>query len=187
MDIDASSCDIYREYKHEPLQNSQSIRVLKLYPGRAEAPLRGSLLEVYLDHAPKYEAISYTWGSLISKDEIECDSKVIRITQNCSETLRRLRHLISIRLLWIDSICIAQNSYQERNHQVEMMGEIYSKAFRVVVWLGRGDKHTDAAIGYLKSLVQYRKLGFCTNDRLFERRISKVTGTYIKYINLFSV
>jgi hypothetical protein len=37
---------------------------------------------------------------------------------------------------WIDAICIDQSSITERNHQVSLMGDIYSKAMWVVAWLG---------------------------------------------------
>ena len=42
--------------------------------------------------------------------------------------------------LWIDAICIDQSSLQERNHQVRMIGEVFTKADRVNAWLGYGNK-----------------------------------------------
>ncbi|KAH8634294.1 hypothetical protein IG631_09694 [Alternaria alternata] len=39
--------------------------------------------------------------------------------------------------LWIDAICIDQSRVEERNHQVAMMGKIYSLARKVLVWLGQ--------------------------------------------------
>ena len=39
--------------------------------------------------------------------------------------------------LWIDSICIDQESVQERGHQVQRMGNIYASAMGVLVWLGK--------------------------------------------------
>jgi hypothetical protein len=38
--------------------------------------------------------------------------------------------------LWIDAICIDQDNFLERGHQVKQMGEIYSAAKTVLVWLG---------------------------------------------------
>jgi hypothetical protein len=40
------------------------------------------------------------------------------------------------RTLWVDAICINQQDIRERGCQVEMMGDVYSKAARVLVWLG---------------------------------------------------
>jgi hypothetical protein len=47
--------------------------------------------------------------------------------------------------VWVDSICIDQSNKTERNHQVQMMGEIYSHAKMVYVWLNftRYTSHDD--------------------------------------------
>ena len=42
--------------------------------------------------------------------------------------------------LWIDAICIDQNSGLEKNHQVAQMGKIYMNATKVVMWLGKNDR-----------------------------------------------
>ena len=39
--------------------------------------------------------------------------------------------------LWIDSICIDQDSLEERSHQVQQMGDIYIKAKELYIWLGQ--------------------------------------------------
>ncbi|PVI07619.1 hypothetical protein DM02DRAFT_608709 [Periconia macrospinosa] len=46
-------------------------------------------------------------------------------------------------LLWIDALCIDQCNLYERNHQVAIMGEIYSRAEKVIVWLGVGTEKTN--------------------------------------------
>jgi Heterokaryon incompatibility protein (HET) len=38
---------------------------------------------------------------------------------------------------WIDAVCIKQKDEAEKNEQVSMMGEVYQKAQRVVIWLGQ--------------------------------------------------
>ncbi|KAF7674576.1 hypothetical protein GT037_007336 [Alternaria burnsii] len=38
---------------------------------------------------------------------------------------------------WIDALCINQFDNSERSHQVAQMGQIYSNAWRVHIWLGR--------------------------------------------------
>lgn len=53
--------------------------------------------------------------------------------------------------LWIDAICIDQLSISERNHQVQLMPLIYSKASRVIAWLGPATSDTDHYVAYLKS------------------------------------
>ena len=46
------------------------------------------------------------------------------------------------RVVWIDAICINQTDIEERSQQVEMMGLIYSKAVRNLIWLGEEDCDT---------------------------------------------
>ena len=55
---------------------------------------------------------------------------------NLENALRRLRWLREPRTLWIDAICINQDDLDERAQQVMLMRKIYSKADRVLVWLG---------------------------------------------------
>ncbi|ORY19600.1 heterokaryon incompatibility protein-domain-containing protein, partial [Clohesyomyces aquaticus] len=145
-----------QQYRHRPLQGSQSIRVLELYPGEPDDILQGRLLEVSLDHSLRYEALSYAWGSSEQVDEINFDSQTLGITQSCSIALRNLREPKKYRLLWIDSICIDQESAFERNHQVRLMGRVYWNANRVIVWLGLGNQQTHRAMKYLKNIAQQR-------------------------------
>ncbi|KAF2001710.1 HET-domain-containing protein [Amniculicola lignicola CBS 123094] len=56
-------------------------------------------------------------------------------------------------MLWIDSICIDQTSIPERNQQVKHMGEIYTKAQRVVVWLGEKTAKSEIAFKYIEKLA----------------------------------
>lgn len=45
-------------------------------------------------------------------------------------------NIVEVDYLWIDQICIDQASVQERNHQVGMMGSIYSGCHETIIWLG---------------------------------------------------
>ncbi|KAH8654518.1 heterokaryon incompatibility protein-domain-containing protein [Tricladium varicosporioides] len=47
---------------------------------------------------------------------------------------------------WIDAICINQSNKEERNHQVNIMGDIFSGAAHVLVWLGPGNDFSDFAM-----------------------------------------
>ena len=46
---------------------------------------------------------------------------MLGITPNCESALRRLRLDADVRRLWVDSICIDQNSLDERSQQVALM------------------------------------------------------------------
>jgi hypothetical protein len=56
--------------------------------------------------------------------------------------------------LWADAICINQEDYVERSKQVVMMGEIYSQAKTVIVWLGEKDVHLPKALELVQACQQ---------------------------------
>jgi hypothetical protein len=138
----------YNAYWHLPFKNDHSIRLLKLLPGSFHSVIEIELMEVSLYALPDYEALSYAWDSETPDRQAICEGKELAITQNCTEALRRLRGS-KPRLLWIDSICIDQSSWEERNHQVQRMGEIYSKAKSVIIWLGECSRWSDFTISLL--------------------------------------
>ncbi|KAF2107991.1 heterokaryon incompatibility protein-domain-containing protein, partial [Lophiotrema nucula] len=167
------------KYHHPRLSGSKSIRILELYPAELGSgePLRGRLIDVSLNQQPEYEALSYAWGSTDRVEELHCGSKIIRITRNCWQALRRLRLERRVRYLWIDSICIDQDNHQERNHQVGLMGDVYRQARCVLVWLGKGNEETDAAVRYLEDVAtkaRAKSLRTLTLDVPLDRKIIKV-------------
>jgi hypothetical protein len=58
------------------------------------------------------------------------------------------------RLLWIDAICINQRDSAERSSQIRIMGEIYLKAFSLVIWLGQEQDGSDLAFEALSNFVK---------------------------------
>jgi hypothetical protein len=88
-----------------------------------------------------YEALSYVWGTEIASQQAMLDGIPIVITANLDCALRHLCFTIVKRTMWIDAISINQKNTQERNHQVEIMGKIYSSAQRVIVWLRSTDRN----------------------------------------------
>ncbi len=134
-------------YSYVPLSSPRTIRVLKLLPAwRITASIDIVLRETTVDNfnaaAIEYEALSYVWGERTRTHAIHCQDKIILVTQSCEQALRRLRYKLAPRILWIDAICIDQISNEEKNHQVKVMGEIYSGAARVIIWLGEGPAST---------------------------------------------
>jgi hypothetical protein len=62
---------------------------------------------------------------------------------------------------WVDAICINQNDLNERNKQVPRMGDIYSMASRVWIWMGFPSKifSEDCDLEVFK-----RGLNYCVQD-----------------------
>lgn len=131
-------------YHHNSFTNTNTIRLLNLLPGRFDDNIFVELLEeVSLSKLPEYEALSYAWDSPIKGSPVYCNGKAIMVTENCVAALRQLRHEDKKRSLWVDALCIDQTSLEERGHQVQHMGEVYSQAKSVVIWLGKSDEMSD--------------------------------------------
>lgn len=87
---------------------------------------------------PKYEALSYVWGSPNASLSIEVNGCQFFVTKNLEAALKQFRpHSSTPRILWIDAICISQSDMNERTPQVQQMDAVYRGAKNVLVWLGR--------------------------------------------------
>lgn len=111
------------------------------------------LVEVDLDAAGPFEALSYVWGDPSIRDEICCSGCKVAITVNLHRALTRLRRGAETRLIWADALCINQEDLDERAQQVQLMRDVYSCAERVVVWLGEeGDQSVDLAVSLMGAI-----------------------------------
>lgn len=165
-------------YTYTPLPGPTSIRLLTLKKDDA-CGYSCSLSVFELESAPPYQALSYTWGDPSQFPELEgldlsmtgswassydeevrfkIDGKgvVIKPGRSLHEALSRLLHadtsLMEHRYLWVDALCINQRNDPEREAQVLMMGEIYSRATKVISWLGIALDSTSKAIEALEKL-----------------------------------
>ncbi|KAI1475894.1 HET-domain-containing protein [Daldinia eschscholtzii] len=137
-------------YIYEPLPSSRSIRLISLAPSlNPNAPIQCDITTIELDAQPPkvpYEALSYVWGSPKGTIPILCNGMELRVMPNCHDALRHLRFRFSRRILWVDAVCIDQGSddraTRERNSQVQMMGDVYENASRVLIWLGTAHEYT---------------------------------------------
>ena len=130
------------ECLYEPLQlNRHQIRLLEVdqldFDEHGHPTLHCSLAVVSLEKNTEYDALSYTWGDPNDLENIQINSHVIPVTRNLFDalsTLKRSRNLQ--RRIWVDAVCIDQENIYERNQQVSLMTEIYSRAHTVRIWLG---------------------------------------------------
>ena len=163
---------ILRErYQYNPLPKETSvIRLVELLPEKdEELNSNGHLgeLQCKIHHVDlggltdssiepgrrlTYEALSYTWNSEVYCKSIRCDGRILSITQNLYDALRRLRQPENSRVFWIDAICINQLDIGERNHQVGLIRSIYTRASQVVPWLGEEDEYTETAFDLIRKL-----------------------------------
>jgi hypothetical protein len=162
--------DEYRstDYIDLPKDQPGAMRILKLRPATSDtSQIDCSLIIPEMDPEgnlitpESYDALSWSWGTSEK-------TKYIRITQGDGHNektyaksvtptlysaLRSLRDHKRTRFLWIDAICINQENFDERNHQVEQMDRIYGNAKRVCIWLGDSSKSSKIAIDFIKDEV----------------------------------
>jgi Heterokaryon incompatibility protein (HET) len=82
--------------------------------------------------------------------EIKIYGILVRITTNLFAALTNLRKRDDIKWIWIDALCINQNDINEKNHQVSLMRQIYSRAERVLSWLGEEDGDAQLAFSLIE-------------------------------------
>lgn len=120
----------------------REIRLIRLLPGKWTDPIDCELDKTDYDTA-EYTALSYVWGSTTAQRPIHFAGQTWEITRNLESALRHIRHHYKEGLtLWVDALCINQMDDSERTHQVGLMGGIYKKCQKVIVYLGDqlGDK-----------------------------------------------
>ena len=165
----------------------KTTRLLRLAPGSALEPLEGNLLSnatisilfwSWTFGVQEYDAISYCWGDSTKTKMIHLDGKLLPITENLHGALQRLRHPESPRMVWADQICINQSesAFDERNQQVQRMGEIYANATAVIMWLGNATSASNIIFGGLSQVDDqtaefqgmYRKSELLPGHSIFE-------------------
>ncbi|KAH7062951.1 heterokaryon incompatibility protein-domain-containing protein [Paraphoma chrysanthemicola] len=93
---------------------------------------------VSLEEKPKFDAISYVWGTAPASVVVECNGAPLLVTPTAYDMLQHLRlYRPNLYLpVWIDAICINQNDPDEKSHQIQQMTTIFSWATSVIVWMG---------------------------------------------------
>lgn len=91
-----------------------------------------------------YIAVSYACGSGHYDKHILLNSRDFYIRQNLYDFLEVYagspdHH----QKLWVDALCINQDDEAERSQQVQLMSEIYTRAFKVIAWLGPAADDSD--------------------------------------------
>ncbi|GES66831.1 hypothetical protein ATEIFO6365_0016011900 [Aspergillus terreus] len=142
---------------YSPLQRADEIRLLVLQAGKYCDPIHVRLQHVSLKQGPSFEALSYVWGDPTPEKYIYCEGKQVRVRESLYEALHALRRPDTERCLWADAICINQGDAVEKGKQILIMGDIYSCAQQVLVWLGSPSQATENAFNALQEIDSYLK------------------------------
>jgi hypothetical protein len=130
--------NLTQTYSYHAITSENTIRVLFLDPGSGDDPLRGKLefVDIGAETVQEFWALSYVWGSPGKQGIIDLGGGYGSVGQNLETAVRRFRRSDQVTAVWADALCINQDDVKERGGQVSLMGLVYSKAQRVVVWLG---------------------------------------------------
>lgn len=188
-------------FHHTPLDHSKEcIRLLRFLDQPPSSGLDHFALEAYdIATAPRFVALSYTWGMPNPSHDIIVDGLLLPIGENLRVALKALRSFFPDKapalenssrwkyrgrrppkdllqdngypLLWVDAICINQSDPLEKNHQVNMMGAIFSTAERVISWLG--DEADDSS-----SVM--RAIRATTYTRQYPLEVKQATKAFVK-------
>ena len=125
-------------FQHEPLDYRRgAIRLLRIFPRLSND---GYIqCEIWHDSVKaSYTCLSYVWGSEKIQRPILVNGKLLSVRENLYDFMRvaRSKYANSQQTLWIDALCIDQDSVYEKNHQVAQMGSIYANSVEVISWLG---------------------------------------------------
>lgn len=162
------------EFKHEPLDHTQpSIRFISMLSELSSEglvqcklkhfivpELRDPIMKEYMLRAGRrrnicvrYTCLSYVWGHKNDNGgpfPILINGQKFYVFYNLHEFLKIAREKYNRRRLWwIDAICLDQTNIEEKNHQVQLMGVIYYRAKRVIVWLGE-----DPRVGHVLAVFE---------------------------------
>ena len=149
-----------QQYQYTPLGEGKKIRLATLLPRTKSAQVHIFLTTKLLteEDIPEYEALSYTWGSsgfrtniLVGRSRLS----TLSITRNLAIALRYLRYRDRPRVLWVDALCINQQDLGERSAQVQRMADIYSRASRVVIWLGPESHDSSMALDCIELIGRH--------------------------------
>lgn len=122
---------------YDPIDTSRKqIRLCLISTEDDEDTVQCSLSVAQISDSSTYRCLSYVWGASQEGRKIALNGVEYPVTDNLHAALRQLRRSDMRKDIWIDALCINQHDDVEKNEQVAMMGEIYSEAHEVLVWLG---------------------------------------------------
>ena len=159
-------------YTYSPLLEGETIRVLTLLHDSESRPIHCQLHPRKNRDDFEYDALSYAWQgeSQTSSINIISENTIFKldVIPNLEAALRQLRNPDHDRFLWVDAICINQDSNEEKSQQVPKMAQIYSEAANVRIWLGKDDANKSAvAMEFIKRILDFDNFDrLIADDRL---------------------
>jgi hypothetical protein len=130
--------------RYRPIDlEKDEIRLLELLPTKDQDFFHFRLHHFPLNAAPKFWALSYTWGESTERPRIIVDGHNFEVTHNLLKALRDYTEVVRlgrtysrwkefphyrVRFIWVGAICINQTDLEERAQEVLRMRHIYETA-----------------------------------------------------------
>ena len=133
------------------VKDPTSFRLITISPGENGSPLNLSISNASFKKA-KYYCLSYTWEPSGPSHHVRLNNEPHTIGHNLWLFLNSARSAGLANPIWIDAISIDQSNVEERNRSVSRMGDIYSSADRVFLWLGQSKRSLQTFLVSLKCL-----------------------------------
>ncbi|RYP87396.1 hypothetical protein DL769_000492 [Monosporascus sp. CRB-8-3] len=158
---------------YKDIRQRTELRLLSVKKGEFGDEVHCLLIHCEVEKPPDYEAISYTWADESGNDTesrtIYISSSPFAVTVNCEAALKRVRMPGRARTIWIDAVCINQENKDEQNHQVQLMHKIYSRAKKVLIYLGESMDEDLNGLEYI-SWVRLNQIDRLSHDACWEMK-----------------
>ncbi|KAF1973851.1 hypothetical protein BU23DRAFT_463552, partial [Bimuria novae-zelandiae CBS 107.79] len=152
-----SSTSPLARYLYPPIRDDAHIRLARLFPlteadGPREnrkavsSPVVIEMVQAPLTEAPRYQAVSYTWGTSAEPMQLSVrDEGFIPVSKTAFDILQSLRPEVGHEpsYCWMDQICINQQDDGERWQQIRIMRKIYEKAHCTLVVLAGNENYDE--------------------------------------------
>ncbi|KAG6357449.1 hypothetical protein INS49_013326 [Diaporthe citri] len=130
-------------YKHKRLERPTTVRLIRIMREKINGDIACTIFQASREQVPveRYEALSYLWGDQSPTRRIYLQDnnegwRPFALHENLWKFLDHAWRKGMFRTsFWTDRLCLDQSNHDEVAQQVLLMGEIYSKADHVVVWL----------------------------------------------------
>ncbi|KAF2848160.1 HET-domain-containing protein, partial [Plenodomus tracheiphilus IPT5] len=92
----------------------------------------------------RYAALSYVWGKAFQPRMGDLKDLPQVLPRTIEHALLAVQQM-GLRYLWVDSICIKQDSPEDKAEQISIMGDIYAGAFMTLIALDGADADSGLA------------------------------------------
>lgn len=159
---------------YTPLEHSE-IRLLT-FPSSDPASSTNSykLRKVPLTDSVQFVALSYVWGTDPATQSIMINDQQVKIRPNLYAALCQLQSEGFDEHLWCDALCINQRDTGEKNLQVPRMGEVYTRAKRVIIWLGEARWGSEMAMRNIRDWGLFYAHSSEATDSIFQDKLGNI-------------